>query len=198
MLSLLRSLADLMAGIDLTPPNWKLSGKPDAELPDGKQWWLEAKKGGRRNSVYFSRFDPLKRRFQLTGALLRQRRRTAVLQTIAGFVGGQSVAQRRGRDRLGRSVPGTAGRPLRRRWRHARGRTRILVKRRKQGLSAEEARVNPLPRWRSAQLLHGDGQFRAGRMLWANIAKRLHGRLRHKMFTHAVTSGWNITAHRPH
>ena len=41
-------------------------------------------------------------------------------------------------------------------------------------------------------------KFRAGRMLWANIVNAYTGGCARKMFTHAVTSGWNITAYDPY
>ncbi len=67
------------------------------------------------------------------------------------------------------------------------------------GLTAEEAaKAIRFSMAVSSNYFMEIAKFRAGRMLWANIMNAYTGGCARKMFTHAVTSKWNITAYDPY
>ena len=195
-----QQVADLMAGIDLNATELAFSGKPDAELPDKVLSVAEAKKADPEKFRVFFGYDPLIRQLSLTGAFCDGDDGQQCYKTIAGFVRGAKAWPKAKFVTVSGETFQNSGSTITQElaFTLAAGHE-YLVNLTEAGLSAEEAaRTIRFSMAVSSNYFMEMAKFRAGRMLWANIVNAYTGGCARKMFTHAVTSGWNITAYDPY
>lgn len=195
-----QQVADLMADIDLNATELAFSGKPDAELPDKVLSVAEAKKADPEKFRVFFGYDPLIRQLSLTGAFCDGDDGQQCYKTIAGFVRGAKAWPKAKFVTVSGETFQNSGSTITQElaFTLAAGHE-YLVKLTEAGLSAEEAaRTIRFSMAVSSNYFMEMAKFRAGRMLWANIVNAYTGGCARKMFTHAVTSGWNITAYDPY
>ena len=195
-----QQVADLMADIDLNATELAFSGKPDAELPDKVLSVAEAKKADPEKFRVFFGYDPLIRQLSLTGAFCDGDDGQQCYKTIAGFVRGAKAWPKAKFVTVSGETFQNSGSTITQElaFTLAAGHE-YLVKLTEAGLSAEEAaRTIRFSMAVSSNYFMEMAKFRAARMLWANIVNAYTGGCARKMFTHAVTSGWNITAYDPY
>ncbi len=162
--------------------------------------WPKPKKADPEKFRVFFGYDPLIRQLSLTGAFCDGDDGQQCYKTIAGFVRGAKAWPKAKFVTVSGETFQNSGSTITQElaFTLAAGHE-YLVKLTEAGLSAEEAaRTIRFSMAVSSNYFMEMAKFRAGRMLWANIVNAYTGGCARKMFTHAVTSGWNITAYDPY
>ena len=193
-------VADLMAGIDLNATELAFGGKPDAELPDKVLAVAEAKKASPEKFRVFFGFDPLIRQLSLTGAFCDGDDGRKCYKTLAGLVKGAAQWPKAKFVTVSGETFQNSGSTITQElaFTLAAGHE-YVVNLMEEGLSAEEAaKTIRFSMAVSSNYFMEMAKFRAGRMLWANIMNAYTDGCARKMFTHAVTADWNVTAYDPY
>ncbi len=192
--------ATLLSGLDLNTVEIAFSGVPDASLPEAV--FAAAENAGARPEDFrvFFGFDPIIKQLSLRGEFCDKACGEECFRTIAGLVA------RFAKWNKARFIT-VSGEEF-----HNSGSTitqelaftlaaghEYFVKLTEAGLSAEQAaRTIRFSMAVSSNYFMEIAKFRAARMLWANIMDAYTDGCARKMFTHAVTSRWNITAYDPY
>lgn len=195
-----QQVADLMAGIDLNATELAFGGKPDTELPDKVLAVAEAKKASPDKFRVFFGFDPLIRQLSLTGAFCDGDNGQKCYKTIAALVKGAAQWPKAKFVTVSGETFQNSGSTITQElaFTLAAGHE-YVVNLLEAGLSAEEAaKTIRFSMAVSSNYFMEMAKFRAGRMLWANIMNAYTDGCARKMFTHAVTAGWNVTAYDPY
>ena len=196
-----QQVADLMAGIDLNATELAFSGVPDAELPAKVLAVAEAKGAAPDKFRVFFGFDPIIRQLSLKGVFCCGDQGQQCFKTIAELVKTYHKAWPKAKfitvggetfQNSGSTIVQELAFTL------AAGHE-YVVGLMDAGLSADEAaRTIRFSMGVSSNYFMEMAKFRAGRMLWANIMNAYADGCARKMFTHAVTTTWNITAYDPY
>ena len=193
-------IATLLKGLDLNTTELAFSGKPDAELPAKVFAAAEAQGADPDKFRVFFGFDPIIRQLSLNGVFCNGDDGTGCYKTIAELVNRFSkwnkarfisVSGEKFQD-SGSTITQELAFTL------AAGHE-YMAGLMDAGLTAEQAaRTIRFSMAVSSNYFMEMAKFRAGRMLWANIVNAYADGCARKMFVHAVTSEWNITAYDPY
>lgn len=198
-----QQVADLMSGIDLNSTELVFGGRGmRASVAEAVLAVAEAKKADPEKFRASFVIDPIVTKLSLLGEFPCEEKGTVCFGILAG------VVRNAARYRKVRVV-GVSGEYF-----HNSGSTIVqelaftlaagheyMVKLMEHGLSADEAaKTIRFSMAVSSNYFMEIAKFRAGRILWANIVKQYkpENECAGKMFSHAVTSGWNMTAYDPY
>lgn len=191
--------ADLMAGIDLNATELAFGGKIDPQLPEKVLSVAAAKKADPEKFRVFFAFDPLVKKFSLTGELCEGDGKKC-FETIAALVkANQDWPKAKFVTVSGEEFQNSGSTITQELAFSLAAGHEYVVGLMEAGLSAEEAaKTIRFSLSVSSNYFMEMAKFRAGRLLWANIMNAYTDGCARKMFTHAVTSCWNITAYDPY
>lgn len=195
-----QQVADLLSGIDLNRTELVFSGKKVRSVFSAVLAVADAKKADPNKFRAMFAIDPMIKKLSLKGELNCSETECKCFTTIAGLV--------KSKERYPKvRVVNVTGETF-----HNSGSTitqelaftlaaghEYVVRLMEAGLSAEEAAKSiRFSMAVSSNYFMEMAKFRAGRMLWSNIMNSYTNGCARKMFTHAVTSKWNVTAYDPY
>lgn len=192
--------ADLISGIDLNSTELVFSGKLTAQFPENFIAVAEAKKADPEKLRAAFCFDPIIKHLSLTGEFCDGKDGKECYRTIAGLV---KSTKGKGKFRFvnvsGETFSNSGSTITQELAFTIAAGHEYLVNLMEAGLGGEEAaRAIRFSMAVSSNYFMEMAKFRAGRMLWANIASKYADGCARKMTVHAVTSTWNMTAYDPY